>query len=119
MSKSFTIRAIGRVASELTLEQKASTVYVRVPLIGNDYIGRDDEGARTRTTSVTFTAFGELAKAIAKNVAKGDQLFVEGHIEEARYERDGQTVYGYNHIVDEFTFGAPGPITRDRLARKG
>ena len=35
------------------------------------------------------------------------------------YEKNGETVYGYNFIVEDFAFGAPGKEKRDQFSRAG
>jgi single-strand DNA-binding protein len=34
------------------------------------------------------------------------------------YEKDGEGVYGYNFVVQEFDFGAPGPQKREQLGER-
>ena len=116
---SFTVFAVGYIASDLELQGSGDQVRVQVPLIGNDYIGRDQgDNVRERATTVYFTAFGTKAQTIVKHCRRGDQLFVRARMQANNYtDRDGQTVYSYNYVIDELTFGAPGRAKREELAR--
>ena len=72
---SFTLTAIGNVARTPELIEKNGSTFTRFCLVGNDYAGKDDEGAtREVVTSLWFVAFGVLGEAIARNARKGDQL---------------------------------------------
>ena len=114
---SFTIFAVGNIATDLELEGEGERVRVQVPLIGNDYAGKDDEGdALERTTQLYFTAFGAKAKAIAAHCRKGDQLIVHGRVQANNYSRANKMVYSYNFIIEDFKFGAPGKAKREELS---
>lgn len=57
--------------------------------------------------AIPFTAFDGMAKAIAENNGKRDQLVARARIENNEYTPEGgETVYGYNFIVEDFDFGA-------------
>src|SRR5438552_3652467 len=74
---SFKLIAVGNLARNPELVAKGEMLYTRFCLVGNDYAGRDEEGAaREVITSLWITAFGALGEAIAKNALKGDQLIV-------------------------------------------
>src|SRR3979411_3542288 len=78
---SFTLTAIGNLARNPELVAKSDSSYTRFCLVGNDYAGKDEEGAaREVVTSLWFVAFGALGEAIARNSRKGDQLIVEARV---------------------------------------
>lgn len=107
----------GRVAAAPSLEHHSVEV-CRFTLIRNEYAGKDDAGdARERVVRMQFVAFGSKAKAIAENIAKGDQMEVEYRVENNDYTKDGEDIYSFNFVVIDFEFGAPGPITRERLSQ--
>lgn len=115
--KGFTVFGVGNVAADLELQTKGETSYVKVPLIANDYAGKDKKGnTREVKTQIFFVAFGKVAEALAEHVRKGDQLIVQASIEANNYERKGETVYDYSYVIDSFKFGAPGKIKREELA---
>ena len=111
---SFTVTAIGNLARNPELVAKGEGLYTRFCLIGNDYAGRDEEGAaREVTTSLWFVAFGPLGEAIAKNSRQGDQLIVQARIRANNWtDKLGEKQYDHSFIVEGFRFGAPGSTSR-------
>jgi single-strand DNA-binding protein len=107
----------GRIAQAPVLRM-GDTEVCTFTLIRNEYAGKDkDSGeAKERIASVQFTAFNGRGRALAENAAVGDQIEVEYRIANNNYEKDGETIYGFNFVVDSWEFGAPGALTRDRLA---
>lgn len=107
----------GRVAKAPSITGSDTRAVCRFTLMENEYAGKDKESgeARERTVALPFTAFGPRAQAIAKNALKGDQLIVSYRVENNVYEKDGETVYGYNFVVEDFSFGAPGKEKREQL----
>src|SRR5271168_774211 len=94
---SFTLTGIGNLAKDPVLQTKGDTTYARFCLIGNDYAGRDEEGAaREVVTSIMFVAFGALGEAIAKSARKGDQLIVQARIRTDKWT-DQSSVTRYDH----------------------
>ncbi len=109
---------VGNVAKAPTLTGSGDRAVVKFTLISNEYAGRDAQSgeARERQVALPFTAFRGKAEAIARHAAKGDQLIVTYRIENNEYEKTGgETVYGYNFLVDEFQFGAPGKAKREQF----
>jgi single-strand DNA-binding protein len=117
---SFNLIAVGNLAKSPELNVKGETTFTRFCLVGNDYAGKDDEGnSREFVTSIWFVAFGSLGEAIAKNVRKGDQLIVQGHIRADNWtDNEGEMQYDHSFVADTFRFGAPGKVKRDELARR-
>ena len=114
---SFTLTAVGNLARNPELVAKSDTLYTRFCLVGNDYAGRDEEGAaREIVTSLWFVAFGSLGEAIAKNVRKGDQLIVTARIRSNNWtDKEGEKKYDHSYIVQGFRFGAPGRAKREEF----
>ena len=114
---SFQLTAIGNLAKNPELVAKGDVSYTRFCLIGNDYAGKDEDGAaREIVTSVWFVAFGGLGEAIASNALKGDQLILDARIRSNNWiDQQGERQYDYSFIVDGFRFGAPGKAKRDEL----
>jgi len=77
--------------------------------VGNDYAGKDEEGAaREVVTSLWFVAFGAMGEALARKCAQGDQLFIERGARQQLDRQTGEKQYDHSFIVDGFRFGAPG-----------
>src|ERR1700690_443109 len=117
---SFQLTAIGNLAKNPELVSKGDVSYTRFCLIGNDYAGKDEDGAaREIVTSVWFVAFGGLGEAIASNAPKGDQLILEARIRSNNWiDQQGEKQYDYSFVVEGFRFGAPGKAKRDELKRR-
>ena len=114
---SFTLTAVGNLARNPELVAKNDTSYTRFCLVGNDYAGKDEEGAAKEvTTSVWFVAFGPLGEVLAHNARKGDQLIVEARVRANNWtDKNGEKQYDHSFIVDGFRFGAPGKLKREEL----
>jgi single-strand DNA-binding protein len=117
---SFTLTAVGNLATEPELAVKGGTTYARICLVGNDYAGKDAEGnVREAVTSVWFTAFEGLGEAIAKNARKGDQLILQAQVRSNNWtDKDGEKRYEYSFVIQNFRFGAPGRAKREELAAR-
>ena len=114
---SFTLLAIGNLARNPELVAKGDTMYTRFCLVGNDYAGKDEEGAaREVITSLWFVAFGALGESLAKNARKGDQLVLEARIRSNNWtDKQGEKQYDHSFIVQGFRFGAPGRAKRQEF----
>ena len=114
---SFTLLAVGNLARNPELVAKGDTLYTRFCLVGNDYAGKDEEGAaRELITSLWFVAFGALGEALAKNARKGDQLILEARIRSNNWtDKQGEKQYDHSFIVLGFRFGAPGRVKREEF----
>lgn len=108
----------GNLASAPVLTGSGEGAFCKFTLISNEYAGKDGDGAaRERAVSIQFTAFRGKGETIARNALKGDQLIVTYRIENNNYQKAGEDVYGYNFVIDDFTFGAPGKAKREQFAR--
>jgi single-strand DNA-binding protein len=117
---SFTVFAVGHLARDPEMVSKGEVIYTRVCLIGNDYTGRDEEGAARETvTSLWMVAFGPIGEALGQNALKGDQLIVEARIRANPWEdKNGQKHYDHSFVIQGFRFGAPGPTRRAEFDRR-
>lgn len=112
----------GRVAKAPQFRDGGRTPVCYFTLIRNEYAGHDEGGeAKERKVAIPFTAFGNKAKAISEHVFVGDQLIVEYRLanNDRPAEAGGEPEYGYSFIVDDFEFGAPGELKREKLAQAG
>jgi single-strand DNA-binding protein len=118
---SFNLTAIGTLASDPELAVKGDTTYTKFCLVGNDYAGKDEVGnAREIVTSLWFVAFDGLGEVIAKNLRKGDQLFVDARIRSNNWtDNEGEQHFDHSFIAQSFRFGAPGKAKREELAKRG
>jgi single-strand DNA-binding protein len=116
----FTLTAVGNLARNPELVPKGDTAYTRFCLVGNDYAGKDEEGAaREVVTSLWFVAFGALGEAIARHSRKGDQLVVEARVRANNWtDKQGEKQYDHSFVVQGFRFGAPGRTKRDEREQR-
>jgi single-strand DNA-binding protein len=118
---SFTLTAVGNLARNPELVSKGDKSHARFCLVGNDYAGKDEEGAaREVVTTLWFVAFGAMGEAIARNCRKGDQLIVDARVRSSNWtDEQGEKQYDHSFVVQGFKFGAPGKAKREELdARK-
>lgn len=63
---------------------------------------RDKNGEKVKTTEWhNITAWRNTAKIIEQYVKKGDQLYIEGKISTRSYEKDGETKYFTEIVVNQ------------------
>lgn len=112
---SFTLTAVGNLARNPELIAKGDRSYARLCLVGNDYAGKDEEGAaREVVTSLWFVAFGPLGETIAQHARKGDQLILEARVRASNWtDEQGERQYDHSFIVQGFRFGAAGKLKRE------
>lgn len=118
---SFTLTAVGNLARNPEAVAKGDVTYTRFCLVGNDYAGKDEEGApREIVTTLWFVAFGPLAGLLVHNTRKGDQLIVEARVRSNNWtDKQGEKQYDHEFVVQGFRYGAPGKIKRaERAARQ-
>jgi len=119
---SFTLTAVGNLARNPELVSKGERSYTKICLVGNDYAGKDEEGAAKEVvTSLWFVAFGGMGETIAQHARKGDQLVLEARVRASNWtDEQGEKQYDHSFIVQGFRFGAPGKLKREELeARRG
>ena len=119
---SFTLTAVGNLARNPELVSKGDRSYARLCLVGNDYAGKDEEGAAKEVvTSLWFVAFGTLWESSARNARKGDQLILDARVRASNWtDEKGEKQYDHSFIVQGFRLGAPGKLKREEFdARRG
>lgn len=75
---------------------------------GKSYIktslGVKDRFNKDHTNWINLVAWNKQAETMAKWLAKGSHIAVEGRIQTGSYDRDGRKVYTTDVIVDNFDF---------------
>jgi single-strand DNA-binding protein len=67
-----------------------------------EHIGKDENGkSKYKDNWFDITAWGALAKTASKLAKKGATLAVACHLKKNKYEKNGQTIYANNLILDE------------------
>lgn len=57
-----------------------------------------------KTDFVRHVAFGHNAEFAEKYLIKGTKIFIEGHLQTSKYEKDGQNRTSTEIVVDAFEF---------------
>ncbi len=117
---SFTLTAVANLARNPELVAKGDVTYTRFCLVGNDYAGKDEEGApREIVTTLWFVAFGPLGESLVRNARKGDQLIVEARVRANHWtDKQGEKQYDHDFVVQGFRFGAPGKLKREEREQR-
>lgn len=106
---------VGRLAAApVVTRPNADLTVCKFTLIRNERIDENKE----RKVQIQFTAFNGLANTIGEHCLEGDQLIVTARLENNNYTVNNETEYGFNFILTEFTFGAPGAKKREALANR-
>lgn len=68
-------------------------------------VWRNNAGEKQeRTDFFRIKSFGSGCEAHGKYLGKGSKVFVQGRIENTKYEKDGQDVYGTDFIAEEVEY---------------
>ncbi len=64
--------------------------------------------------------FGKQAETIAKYMAKGSQIYVEGKLQTSQYEKDGVTRYSTDILANNFQFlgGRDKPVDQNYFVQQ-
>lgn len=107
---------VGRLAKTPELKAHGDVSVCNFTLLRDDYAGKDAAGdAMKKTVGIPFVAFGSNAANIAKYCWR--PLVVTARIENDSWDREGEKQHGYNFIVDDFEFGAPGEEKRNSFQK--
>lgn len=111
------LRFIGRVAAAPVLTRPKGEPICKFTLIRNESRGTEENGEKReeRIVSIQFTAFNGLAETFAKHVMEGDQLAIGARVENNNFKKEGEDIFGFNWVVEDFDFGAPGKQKRAQL----
>lgn len=70
-----------------------------------DRVWRSADGQKQEATDYfRIKCFDALATNAAKYLGKGSQVFVQGHIQPTKYEKEGATVYGFDFIATKIEY---------------
>lgn len=94
---------LGRLVKEPELKTQGNTKYTKVLLA----VKRDKE----HTDFISLTAFNKRAELITTYVRKGDMISIEGSLSTNKYEKDGNTVFTTDIIVNHIYFTGPSSTT--------
>ena len=95
-----TVQLLGRIGKSPEIRYAQSgTAVCNFSLATSEKVKGED-----KTQWHRLVAFGKTAELIEKYCNKGDQLAVEGKIQYGSYEKDGQTIYTTDILVNRIHF---------------
>lgn len=77
-----------------------SKAVVTLQLATNHVWYDDNREKQEKSNFFRIKDFGKSADNHAKYLRKGSHVYVEGRIENTEYEKNGETVYGFDFIAD-------------------
>lgn len=95
--------AIGRIASEIRLQQnEKGVIYARFPLA--IWRGKNKEGEDRGSDFPMITVFGKQAENLQKYSGKGKRIALDAHIKTGKYIRNGEERYSTSIIADKIEY---------------
>ena len=91
----------GRLTADLEVKGTEDKTVGHFTLAVNRDIKRDGQ---PEADFIRCVAFGKTAETLVKYVKKGSEIVINGRISTGKYEKDGQTHYTTDIIVDRFDF---------------
>ena len=109
---------IGRLTEQPELRHAGDTAMCSFTL-ANGWKTKDKEG----TEYIRCVAYGRTAEVIAEYMVKGQQAFVSGRQTTRKYEKDGQTRYSTEIVVDKLNMlakpiGADKPVKQTSIPKR-
>jgi len=115
------VQIIGNVGREPELRYTASgSAVANISIAVNEkYKGADGE-MKERVDWISCTAWTKLAEIVQQYVKKGDPIYIEGRLHIDKYEKDGQTRYASNVVIDHLIMlggkrNGEAPATEDPM----
>lgn len=97
----------GRITKDLELKVLQSETKVLSFGLATNRNWKDQQGTKHEDTCFhNIISFGKTAETIAKYCAKGDELYIEGRIQNRSYDKqDGTKGYVSEIVLESFQFG--------------
>ena len=109
---------VGNVGNDPEIKQiKEGVKVAKFSLATSENYTKNGEKV-TNTEWHNIVCWNKLADLVEKYVKKGSQLFIEGKINNEKYEKDGQTKYITNIIAKELKFIGKKPDDSNKEARQ-
>lgn len=112
---------IGHVAAAPTLSHVGDkgTAKAFYKVIRNIRWNDQDTGERQeRIVSTPLSSWGKQAENDSQYLRKGSHVAVEFRIDNASYEKDGETYYGFQFTVEAIEYLDSKEVTERRLERR-
>ena len=97
------VQLIGRIGSETELKTLDSGSSLLNLSIATNEFYKDKEGVKQEKTEWhRVVAWGKTAEIMNNLIGKGDEIAIEGKLIHRSYEKDGETRYSTEVVVNEF-----------------
>ena len=101
------INLVGNLTADVELKHsQGGTAYTSFN-IGVQRAFKDKQSGEYKSDFPRCKAFGKTAEIISEHFNKGSKIGLTGSVQTDRYEKDGQTVYTTDIMVDRVHFVAP------------
>ena len=101
------INLVGNLTADVELKHsQGGTAYTSFN-IGVQRAFKDKQSGEYQSDFPRCKAFGKTAEIIAEHFSKGSKIGLTGSVQTDRYEKDGQTIYTTDIMVDRVHFVAP------------
>lgn len=105
----------GRISKDLELKVHNEIYVLRFNVAVNRTKKKDDESYDA--DFINCVAFGKSAETINEYFTKGDGIIINGRIQTGKYDKDGQTIYTTDVIVNSISFPV-GKKARDEVSQE-
>ncbi|MCQ2506621.1 MAG: single-stranded DNA-binding protein [Lachnospiraceae bacterium] len=95
---------MGRLTRDPNVTRNNDIALARFTIAVDRQFARRDEQGNAQADFISCKAWRKTAETIEKYVHKGTKILLEGRIETGSYQKDGQTVYTTDVVVDSFEF---------------
>jgi single-strand DNA-binding protein len=75
----------------------------------HSWFNKEENKKEERTEWHSLTMFGPRAEAVSRFLHKGSKILVQGHLQTSSWDKDGQTRYRTEVIVDDLCFAGGRP----------
>ena len=97
------VQLIGRIGSETELKTLDSGNNLLNLSIATNEFYKDKDGVKQEKTEWhRIVAWGKTAEIMNNLIGKGDEIAIEGKLTHRSYEKDGETRYSTEVVVNEF-----------------
>lgn len=97
---------IGNITKDLELKALPSGQSVISFSVATNRSWKDKDGNKQEAVEYhNIVCFGKQAEVIKQYCGKGDQILIEGRLQTRKWEKDGQTHYSTEIVLENFQFG--------------
>lgn len=94
----------GRLVSDPMVNTSSEHSVARYRLAVERRVRRDAPEGTPTADFISCVVFGKGAEFADKYLRKGMKMIIKGHINTSRYEKDGQTIYSTDVVVEDQEF---------------